>query len=186
MKKQPLFFILSVILILSLTMAVFTPVLADPGKHQQEVFVVDEEWVWYGDDEYNPCGFDLYFHDTGKFRFNYWFDEYGRLSKQLEIWGNLKETISANGKTVNVQIQGPVTSSVEYQNSGNEIYTVKIRGTFKLVTVPGLGKIYPGGGMMIEVYTYDAATDEWSYNLEKAVGSYTDLEDFTAFCAYFE
>ena len=180
MRKRSLFAILSVIFALSLVTSVSTPVQAAPGHHQQVVLSEDMQFTWYGAD--NPCGYDLVIHEWGDLRIHYWFDKDGNLTRELDVMGNIKRTMTANDKTLDFQVHGTSSYTIEYQED-IEIYTYKTTGTYSLVTVPGEGIIYGGAGLVVDVYTYDKNTGIWSYNVEKSTGNF-NFDDYSQLCAY--
>jgi len=174
MKTQLVFRILSVILMVFVTLAVVSPANAD--SIVKTVIEVDETSIWPAAE--NPCGFDMVFHDYGKLRANWWVDENGAITHSIDIIGNLKEEITANGKSVNVQFQGPIQTT--YIENG---YIIKYIGAANIVTVPGYGKIFGGGGRIVYTFLFDPDTGEVSYTLDKQVGN-INWDDFTLLCEY--
>ena len=173
MKTQLVFRILSAILMVFVTLAVASPAFADTLV--RTVIVEEKTTVWSGDD--NPCGFDLAFHDYGKLQVNWWLDENGVTTHSIVIYGNRKEEVTANGKSANVQFQGPVLTT--YIENGVINKTV---GANSIITVPGYGKIFGGAGQILETILVDPVTGEVSYTLDRQVGNIAF--DFGPLCEY--
>jgi len=179
------FRILLVVVMVILPMVAVTPANAGVGRHYQEIIPVDDSG------ETNiPCEFVTIYHQWGYFRINYLFDQNGQLIKEIDIWGTLKQTITApdTGKTVDVQIQGPGHYEFTYPEENVIVMKVSGTGTSSLITAPGMGRIGPGGGVnMVETYTFDTTDpNNWilkSYSLDKLVGN-TNPHDWTTFCEY--
>ncbi len=131
---------LVVVLLISMALGVTGLARAGGDTHHQIVIPVDE-YMYSGTD--NPCGFEHVVHDTGNLRINYWLDDNGRVTKEIDIWGNLKRTLSANGKTLRVLIQGPMI----YTASSEDEIIIKWPGTGMLITAPGYGHILGGAGL---------------------------------------
>ena len=175
MKTQRVVRILSVLLLAFLTFAGARPAYAD--THYQDVIDVGDSWVWYGDD--NPCGFDLTFGVSGNLRINYWLDENDELTHKIEIFGNIKADVSANGKTVKVQSQGPI--NWEFSDG---MVIAKTTGPTEFVTVPGYGKVFGFAGLLMETWLIDPVSGDWiNYHLEKWAGNFKD-SDWGPICEY--
>lgn len=141
MKKLHLFHILSVVLILALTMAFVTPAQAKQGKPYHEVYDASGDWYLTG-----ICDFDIHVVSTGHGIATYWFNEDGSVSKDMGHDANVQTTLSANGKTANLQYHSTTTELLEYRDDGITFYT-KWRGGLNIITVPGQGRIWGGGGL---------------------------------------
>ena len=173
MKTQFVFRILSAILMVFVTLAVASPAFADTIV--KTVIVEEKTTVWPAAE--NPCGFDLTILDYGKLRVNYWLDENGVKTHSITIFGNRKEDVTANGKSANVQFQGPMQTT--YIENG---VINKIVGANSIITVPGYGKIFGGAGQILETILVDPVTGEVSYTLDRQVGNIAF--DFGPLCDY--
>jgi hypothetical protein len=179
MKTLHVFRILSVLLMVFGSLAAATPANAD--SHVHDDYILDINSTWLADDPENPCGFDIQFREYGVVRLNVWFDEDGRVTHEVDIYGNVKEDLSANGKTVNIQVQGPVHFFIEYPP--NEILLrAKQVGTAAIATVPHYGKIRGGGGQILETVIFTLDGEMISYSLDKWVGNFSG--DWGPICAY--
>jgi hypothetical protein len=179
MKTLHVFRILLVLLMVFGILAAATPAYAD--THVQDDYVLDINFTWTEDAPDNPCGFDIQWREYGVVRLNVWFDEENRVTHEVDIYGNVKESLSANGKTVNFLIQGPVQFNIEYPPD-EIVLRAKSVGTAALATVPHYGKIRGGGVLILETAVYTRDGELISYNLDKWVGNYTD--DWDPICAY--
>jgi hypothetical protein len=181
MKTRTVFRILSVLLMVFVTLAVASPAFANGPV--QNVYVIDDSYTCNGGETINcrnPCDFDIQMHDYGTFRVNIWSNENG--THEIDIFGNLKADWSANNKTINIQEQGPIFDSYEYYPN-ETIYHSKTVGATVIVTVPHYGRIFGGGGLMLETVI---ATPDWStiiyYNMDKLVGNL--INDWSPVCTY--
>ena len=175
MKRLHVLRILSVLLLVAMSLSTASPAYAK--THYQMVIPVDDLIVIPGNE--SECGFEYTVHDFGYFRINYWLDDNGDFTKEIDIWGTMKKTISANGKTLPIQVQGPV--HIDYVSETEVI--VKTTGTSLLITVPGYGHVLGGAGMIVEQYTFNPATGEWDYTLVKLTGNPT-WEFWGPLCEY--
>ena len=171
--------ILSVLLMVFVTLAAARPAYADTHVHDD--YLLDIDFTWTADAPDNPCGFDIQWREYGVVRLNAWFDEEGRLTHEIDVYGNVKEELSAHGKTVNFQIQGPVHFFLEYPPD-EIVLRAKSVGTAALATVPHYGKIRGGGGLILETATFTRDGVMTSYSLDKWVGNFTG--DWTPICTY--
>jgi hypothetical protein len=186
MKTLHAFRILLVVVMVILPLVAVTPAYAGVGTHYQDVIPIDDSGPW----PVQHCAFLINYHTWGNFRINYWLDQNGQLTKEIDILGNLKQTMTApdTGKTVNVQIQGPTHYEFTYPEENVLVMKVIGTGTFSLMTAPGDGRIGPGGGgKMVETYTFDISDpNDWillKYSLDNVVGN-TNPGDWTKFCEY--
>jgi hypothetical protein len=178
MKTKHVFRILSVVLLVIMTLSAASPAYA--GTHVQEVIQVDDSWIWSGSDADNPCGFDIGIHEYGTYRVNYWLDEDEQITREIDIFGNMKLVMSANGKTLNVLYQGPA----HWVYSEDKV-VLKVTGTNAAVTVPGYGKVDGSAGLLIITWDIDAETGEWINGIEvKWVGSKDFVSEPNPICAY--
>jgi len=170
MKAQKKFHFLPSILILVLAAAFVTPVLAGPPEFY------DEEIDYTGPLD-NPCGYDITDHVYGTLRLQYFFNEGRSLITGHAIFGPLKEIWSANGKSVNVQISGPVFEI----DLSETVLIQSYKGTDVVITVPGSGRIFGGSGNF--TYKFDSSTEPWTLiEIVKAAG--TASWDWDPVCTY--
>ena len=178
---------LAIVLILSLASGTWMSASATPAHADTHYQYVDEfdlyiDFIVGDPDNPSPCDFNIAHHVYGNIRYNYWIDEYGQTTREIEISGNLKADFSANGKTLNVQIQGPTHYLYEYYPEYT-VVTAKSTGTIRFMTVPHQGIIFGGAGQTIETLTF---TPDFvsliDYRLDKYVGNYNF--DWGPFCEY--
>jgi hypothetical protein len=168
---------LVILSILALSLAFAPSALADTPGH--ESFSIDT--VEISPAEENGCAFDIEVHTYGELRKNYWVDENGEITRWMDIYGNLKQTMSANGKTLMQRIQGPIHAEVV--SADTTVY--KYVGTFALVTVPGSGISAGGGSLIVEEVIIDLETgDVLSDEILKWVGSTGEHRNWDVVCAY--
>jgi hypothetical protein len=169
--------ILMIASLLVVSLASAPAALADTPGH--ETFPIDGLEISPGAE--NGCGFDIEIHTVGEYRGNYWVDDNGQVTRWMEIYGNLKQTLSANGKTLRSRVQGSIHAQVVSED--RTLY--KFVGTFGLVTVPGSGISAGGGGQIVEEVVIDVETGEvLSDEILKWVGSTGEHSDWDAICAY--
>jgi hypothetical protein len=166
-----------------LPMVAATPASAGGLTHHLDVYYINEDIPSPGNE--NPCGFFILLHQEGNIRINYWTDENGNWIREFDIFGNLKRIATAFGKTIDLQIQGPI--HYEYTYLPDEfIMHVKGIGTAVLITVPGYGRIFSGAGQFAETYVYDTKTGELiSHSVDKTTGNQNIDPMWTNICAYF-
>ena len=155
-----------------------TAMTASADTHYQEVIYLDEAWTVPVAE--SPCDFALEMHSWGSVRVNYWLDDNGQVTQRIESYGTVRNTVSANGKTMNFHGQGPVQVRFE----GNNFATVKFLGPNWLFIAPGYGKVLGSVGQEVWECTIDPVTHEENCVLVKLVGSH-EWEDPAAFCEYF-
>ena len=179
MKRLHVLRILSVLLLVVMTLSAASPAYAD--THYQTVSYEDNSWVLEASDvENNPCGFDVGIHEYGTFRVNYWLDEDGQLTRELDIFGNMKLVLSAHGKTLKLLYQGPA----HWSYSENKVI-LKVTGTNAVYTVPGYGKVDGPAGLWIASWDIDPETGEWiNFEVEKWVGSIDYVSKPNPICEY--
>jgi hypothetical protein len=97
----------------------------------------------------------------------------------------LKQTDSANGRSVNIQMQGPTHHSYFYNADGTTTMTDTTTGATIIVTVPGSGIILGGGGVNIYTTLLDAEGNVISSDLVRSKGNinFSDAA-WTAYCKY--
>ena len=145
----------------------------------QGIIPVDVVEMWPGAD--NPCGFDIEVDTAGYIRHNYWINRSGELTRIIDIWGTVKQTVLANGKSLKSRIQGPV----HYELISGNRYIMVTLGTNIFVTVPGYGHYLNGAGQFVEEITIDPITGEiLSITLIKQVGNVENSDDWSAICEY--
>ena len=178
MKRLHVLRILSVLLLIVMNLATASPAYAD--THTQTVIHTDDYWVLEADNEDNPCGFNIGIHEYGTFRENDWFDKDGQLTRELDIFGNMKLVLSAHGKTLNLLYQGPA----HWSYSENKVI-LKVTGTNAVYTVPGYGKVDGSAGLWIASWEIDPDTGEWiNFVVEKDVGSIDYVSEPNPICEY--
>jgi hypothetical protein len=123
-------------------------------------------------------------HDYGTLRIHLWFDENDQLIREIDIYGDVKRDVSANGITLKEENSGPVfTYDIQYLED-RVVATVKATGAQYIINIPGHGRVYGGGGQ--EIYTFTWSPD-WedliSVTTEKEVGNLT--WDWDIICEYF-
>jgi hypothetical protein len=170
MKALKKFHFMSIIMILVLSAAVVTPVLAGQPEFTDEV-------IDYTGPLDNLCGFEITVHSYGTIRWQFFYDKNGVLTDAHEIYGQMKETWSANGKSVDVQISGPVQYKIISDTQVIETY----EGTSQVITVPGSGKIYGSAGHF--AYKWDYTTEPWTF-IEVVKEAGTSVWDWDPVCAY--
>ena len=174
-------FVLRILIIasmLALPLVAVTPAFADTPVHGSAP--IDDTEIWLATAEDNPCGFDIVIHVYGTFRFNSWLDENGQTTREIDIYGNLKQTYSAHGKSVNVQMQGPI----HYEAISENHIILTWLGTNPIITVPGYGKVVGGAGQIVEEIILDPDTGEVISDVFlKLVGSF-NYDDSSAVCEY--
>jgi hypothetical protein len=187
MKIIHVFRILLVVIMVILPLVAVTPAFAGGLTHHHVVVPLDVIVPWYATAPDNPCGFDIYFHQWGNFRVNYWTDEMGRWVKEIDIYGNLKLIAGAGGNTIDIFVMGPVHLETTFPEENVAIVVSHTEGPSLMVTIPGIGKIWGGTGNLIETFTYDTNNpDEWiltGYSQDKLTGTW-DWEDFSPVCDY--
>ena len=188
MKKQTIFRILLVPIMVFMTLAAASP--ASAGESPTHVvFDIDmnmEFSIPVGDDQ-NPCDFPLNVTSVGFIRVNVKLDASGRPVFEVDIYGTTKRWLSGvNDNKVNVQLYGPATYDFAYD--GNILtLTVTGVGATQIFTIPGYGKIRGGGQFEQWVHVFDITDwENWvwldSY-LVKTVGN-TDWGGAEEFCQY--
>jgi hypothetical protein len=161
---------LSIILAFVLVAAVVVPALATPPEFNNEV-------IDYTGPLDNPCGIDISVHVFGTLRWQYFFDNNGALTRFHAIYGTLKQTWSANGKSLNMQISGPIQFTVLSET----VIIVSFKGTNETITVPGYGHVY--GSMGNVSYKMDTTTEPWTL-IEVVREKGTSVYDWDPICAY--
>ena len=126
----------------------------------------------------NPCGFMIADHLYGTMREEFFFDQAGQVTRLNAIWGQLKETWSANGKSLNVQVSGPILFTVL---SDPEFYIMSVTGTSALITVPGFGTVYGSAGKTSTLWKFGSPNT--MIGVVKEVGS-PSIPNWEAICAY--
>jgi hypothetical protein len=175
MSKNAGFRLLSLLIILTIPLFAVTPAFAD--THYQVVIPSDATQVWPGSQ--NPCGFDLTIHEWGTIRVNYWLGENQNLTYEIDAYGQMRMTTSANGKTISFNMQAPI--HYKYNDAG---VIIKTTGANFLGTAPGYGKIWGGSGLVIETWDIDPVTGTWSNHiLLRTVGN-INYDDWAAECEY--
>ena len=145
MRRLALPIVLLVVVVLSL--AFVLPVFADKPL----MFSV----TW--DDNYESvdiCPFIVSVHDTATALLKYWFTEQGPPLKTIISFARSDVTYSnpATGRSVNVNAQGPITFTGEYELRDGILYqsiTAVYKGTYSFATVPGAGVVSGSAGQTI-------------------------------------
>ena len=148
MKTMRVFRALSVLLMVFMTLSIANPAYAN--THVQISVPRVGDWILRADSPDNVCGFDVLFHDYGNWRVNYFYDKSGQQIKEVDIYGNLKTDIMANGKSVNSQYQGPA----HFEIIGN-MAIEKDTGVKGTITIPHYGKVVGGAGLSMYTYTIE-------------------------------
>ena len=170
MKAPKKFHFMSIILILVLSAAVVTPVWAGPPEFNDEV-------IDYTGPLDNPCGFEITIHYYGTIGWQLFYDNNGVLTDAHAIYGRMKETWSANGKSVDVQISGPIQLKIISDTQVIE----SLKGTAQVITVPGSGKIFGQAGHFANKWDY--TTEPWTF-IEVVKEAGTSTLNWDPVCAY--
>jgi hypothetical protein len=171
MNKIKILISLGVIATLVLALMPLTAVLAaKPNKGEltvEDTHVLDPA----------VCSFDITIHEYGTISWMDFFDQNGNLIRSYTFYGSMKETWSANGKSLNDQISGP--GQLVF-TPGSPILEFSFLGTNDHLTVPGYGIASPYGGSGQRTFQYDMVTGVLT--LVKSTGIY--LTDPTPICNY--
>jgi hypothetical protein len=161
---------LSILLALVLTAAVVAPALATPPNFID--IVLD-----YTHTDVTSCEFEITHHVYGVLRGQDFFDNDGNLTRLHDIWGGVKQTWSANGKTLDVQVSGPG----HFRILSDTLLIQESHGTATVITIPGHGIVYGRRG-------YFAVLIDYSTNPPTPIEVVTDhstfSEDWDAICTY--
>jgi hypothetical protein len=184
MKTMHVFRILSVLLMVFVTLAAASPTYADTHYHFVAPYV-NTYTLWPAAE--NPCGFDIIKHNYGTSRGNFWLDDAGFLTKEIDTFGNMRLDYIVNDKIVNEQIQGPVMYALKYDFPANRAWvTWKMVGTVSLTTIPGYGIVRGGGIQWVGIDTFDITNlNDWKYlgtEMVKQVGGF--VSGWAKVCAY--
>jgi hypothetical protein len=177
MKTRSTFRILLVLGVLFVVLAAVGPVYADTSYHYR--FSVDDYYTWLAAD--NPCGFDIVLHTVGTSGINYWLDDTGRLTKEIDVNAAAKTTLSAYGKSLR-GISGPYMYISRTENQ----YMYRFPATGPILIAPGYGKVFGGVALAVQVFTFDPATNTWNLTFSKHVGWDGSTADWGPFCAYYK
>lgn len=178
MKTQPVFRILSVLVLVCVTFAFTNPVSAN--SIEKEEIVIDRIDLYGPGLAMDPCGFAVQAHLYGVERLRYFLNQDGQYIHIIDIVGNVHVDLTSNGKTVNVQGHGPVLFDDAYY-ADKFVLTVKGVGTTNLVTIPKEGVIMGGGGQIVREITFTA--DGKTIQILKWVGNLN--LDWGPLCNYF-
>ncbi len=164
MKIQHVFRTLTVFILVLVSFATTQPAFAaSAGTHNQ--LIVDEAGVWTlpAEDPNNGCNIDITVTWSGYRRINFWLDEYGQPTKQVDVAGTIKIYLSGpNGNVLNIQVAGPMLRDFKFLDDNKVLITFKDVGTWDMVTIPHLGRITGGGMNLIWVWTFDTTDpDNW-------------------------
>ena len=161
---------LSILLALVLTAAVVAPALAIPPN-------INDIVLDFTRPEVTPCEFEVTSHVYGVLRFHDFFDNDGNLTRLHDIWGGVKETWSANGKTLDSQVSGPS----HFRFLPNSQLIQESHGTTAVITIPGYGIVHGRRGYFAVLL--DMSTNPPTpIDVVKDAGMYS--EDWDAICTY--
>ncbi len=157
MKIQHVIRTLTVFILVLVSFAATQPVFAaSAGTHHLLIIDVSGVFTLAAEDPNNGCNIDITETWSGYKRINYWLDEFGWETKQIDIAGTIKINWSGpNGNVFNIQVAGPVLRHFEYLDDNKVLITFKDVGTWDMVTIPHLGRITGGGMNLIWVWTFD-------------------------------
>ena len=171
MNKIKSFICLGIITTLVLALMPLTSVFAaQPNKTE---ITIDDTYVL----DPPVCSFDITAHQSGTMTVTDFYDQNGNVIKTTYKYGSMKETWSANGKSLNDQISGPGT--ILY-TPGSPMIEFSFLGTNDHLTVPGYGVASPYGGSRQR--TFQLNTETGVVTLVKSTGIY--LTDPTPICNY--
>ncbi len=157
MKIQHVFRTLTVFILVLMSFAATQPAFAATvGTHHQMIVDMSWEEIYPSGSPYNLCNIDIKKTWSGYLRINYWLDELGLPTKEVDIAGTLKIMWSGtNGNVMNVQVAGPTIRHYEYLGDNKLLQTFMQVGAWDLVTIPHYGKV-AGGGINIKlINTFD-------------------------------
>ena len=112
------------------------------GGPQHEIQTIDVSFV--RPDLSAICGFAITQHATGTIRDTVFTDGQGNITRFLENY-QVDSTFSANGHTLNANVNGPL--HVVFNADGST--TVYYLGTYDFTTSPGAGVVHGSAGRMI-------------------------------------
>ncbi len=178
MKTMRVFRILTGLLMIFVTLAAVSPAYANTMYHSRTYVTNDSTWA--GDDPYNPCGFNLYFHSEGYIVTNILFDNSGWYIHYVNGNGNISGTVSSDWHTVISISRGPTIVSNRTENE----WIIRYPATIVIFMLPGYGKIMGGMGQTVIVDTYDPNTGEWTETVRSVGKAEITPEDWTTFCEF--
>jgi len=157
MKIQHVFRTLTVFILVLVSFAATQPAFAEsPGTHGQFINEVSGVEILPSGTPSNLCDIDITQTTSGYQRINFWLDEFGWPTKQVDIAGTIKINWSGpNGNVLNIQVAGPRLRDFEYLGDNKVLVTFKDVGTWDMVTIPHLGKVTGGGINVIWLWTFD-------------------------------
>ena len=172
MKKHAMLGILTFVLILSLSMMVVFPVHADAPFR----------WKGTTDETYDIeglCSFTIVDQIYGKLGERIFFDKEGVITFIHVSHPDLKETWSANGKTININISGPAQYQLVSETAFLEIHI----GTYQFATIPQYGRVWGWAGRLSLLWE-EVEPGVWEITEVTRDAGAINLENQEAICAY--
>ena len=173
MKTLNILRILLIIPILALSLAIAVP------AHAMEPSFWEDSWddTW---DVENPCGFSIVAHEVATARNKVFFDNEGVPIRFIASYPNFKQTWSANGKSLNVKVSGPI--HVEILSVGTDEILMMV-GPLGLMTVPGYGNVQGFAGNF--TFRFQVIDGEWEITeVYKVAGNLNPENNWDPICAY--
>ncbi len=161
MKIQYVFRTLAFLVLVLVSLAATQPAFAtSPGTHHQIIVDQTGSFTLPVTDPGNPCNIPITYVSTGYIRANYWTDELGRWTKEVDIFGTFKQDlVGSNGNVINIQLQGPILFDVVYGILGENTaqVTQDTVGATAIMTVPHYGIVNGGGGQGVWIGNFDTS-----------------------------
>lgn len=161
-----------------LLLAAVTPQQASAGAPIHYKVPLDDSGTYPALSENNPCEFDIDYSLEGTLIFHEWYDENGQLLVGNYNWAGVKNTLSANGKTLFQQDSGlnrVITLSATQ-------YLAYIQGHSWSIAIPGEGIVYGSIGRWELLVTHDGDGNILEVEVLSQHG--INLEDPTPICDY--
>jgi hypothetical protein len=167
--------ILGILAAFILAMVVMVPARADQPVHIR--IPLDDSGTYPAFSDYNSCEFEIDYVLEGTLNIHEWYDENGDVVRANYNWSGVRNTLSANGKTLFEQDSG---LNKQFIVSPTE-YILVIHGHSWSIPIPGYGIAYGSIGRWVLRVIHDG--DEIN-SVDVLDRSGLNFEDPTPICDY--